>query len=138
MNILRHSETGFREKLERIANASSLFDPEIEQRTRQILDAVRERGDAALIELTARFDKAILTPEGLAVTTTERFNASLAASLELREAVALAHRNIEVFSRRSLRRNWSGSNAQGARVGEKFTPFRRVGVYIPGGSAPLV
>ena len=138
MNILRHSESGFREKLERIANASSLFDPEIEQRTRQILDAVRERGDAALVELTARFDKATLTPEGLAVTTTEKFNASLAASLELRETVALAHRNIEVFSRRSLRKNWSRSNAQGARVGEKFTPFRRVGVYIPGGSAPLV
>ncbi len=139
MNILRHSESGFREKLEQIANASSLFDPEIERRTRQILDAVREHGDAALIELTARFDKATLTPEGLPVTTTEKFNASLTASPAVRVAVSLAHRNIEMFSRRSLRKDChSAFNAQGARVGEKFTPFRRVGIYIPGGSAPLV
>jgi histidinol dehydrogenase len=138
MNILRHSESGFRQKLERIANASSLFDPEIEQRTRQILDAVRERGDAALVELTQRFDKAVLTPNRFALTTSEKFNASVAAPQDLRDAVALAHRNIEVFSRRSLRKNWSASNAQGARVGEKFTPFQRVGIYIPGGTAPLV
>jgi histidinol dehydrogenase len=37
-----------------------------------------------------------------------------------------------------LRRNWSATNAQGARVGEKFDPFQRVGIYIPGGTAPLV
>src|SRR6185295_142780 len=46
--------------------------------------------------------------------------------------------NIELFSRKALRRNWSTRNAQGAQVGEKFHPFRRVGIYIPGGTAPLV
>jgi histidinol dehydrogenase len=52
--------------------------------------------------------------------------------------VALAAKNIEMFSRRSLRKNWSGRNAQGAKIGEKFDAFQRVGIYIPGGSAPLV
>src|SRR5262249_14799093 len=47
-------------------------------------------------------------------------------------------RNVEFFSRKSLRKNWSAKNAQGATVGEKFDAFQRVGIYIPGGSAPLV
>jgi histidinol dehydrogenase len=50
----------------------------------------------------------------------------------------VAGKNIEVFSRRSLRRDWSAKNAQGAKVGEKFDPLQRVGIYIPGGTAPLV
>src|SRR5262249_17526745 len=56
----------------------------------------------------------------------------------LRSAVAEAGRNIETFSRKSLRKNWSARNAHGAKVGEKFDPFQRVGIYIPGGTAPLV
>jgi histidinol dehydrogenase len=56
----------------------------------------------------------------------------------LRDGIDLAARNIERFSRKSLRKNWSATNAQGAKVGEKFDPFRRVGIYIPGGTAPLV
>src|SRR5437773_8326339 len=42
------------------------------------------------------------------------------------------------FSRKSLRKDWRAKNAQGAWVGEKFDPFRRVGIYVPGGTAPLV
>ena len=41
-------------------------------------------------------------------------------------------------SRQSLRKNWSVQNAQGAIVGERFDPFQRVGIYVPGGTAPLV
>src|SRR5438270_185909 len=62
----------------------------------------------------------------------------LSSNEALREAVALAGQNIETFSRKSLRKNWSATNAQGGRVSEKFDPFQRVGIYIPGGTAPLV
>ena len=138
MNVIRYREPGFSERLRQIAAASSLFDPVIEERTRAIIDEVRQGGDQALTRLTERFDGAQLSPEQLAVGRSERFNASLKADAELRRAIELAHRNIERFSRRSLRKNWEGRNAQGARVGEKFDPFQRVGVYIPGGTAPLV
>src|SRR5947199_4624498 len=47
-------------------------------------------------------------------------------------------KNVEFFSRKSLRKDWRAKNAQGGRVGEKFDPYRRVGIYIPGGTAPLV
>jgi histidinol dehydrogenase len=115
-----------------------LFDDAIDQRTQAILAAVHTRGDAAVLEFTERFDGAKLTAEQLAVTQAELLSVSLKADASLREAVAIASRNIVAFARRSLRKNWSARNAQGARVGEKFDAFQRVGIYVPGGTAPLV
>ena len=138
MRVLRHTDADYATALQGLVADSSLFDLKIEQRTRDIVEQVRSGGDAALVELTARFDKARLTPAQLAVGPAEVRQAGRAIDAEVRSAVALARRNIQRFSKNSLRRNWSTRNAQGARVGEKFDPFRRVGVYIPGGTAPLV
>jgi histidinol dehydrogenase len=138
MNIIRHADSDFAAQLRRVTEASNLFDKTIEERTRAILDAVYTRGDAALLELTEKFDGATLTLEQLAVTQAELMAASLKADKPLRVAVEVARKNIETFSRRSLRRKWSAKNAQGGRVGEKFDAFQRVGIYIPGGTAPLV
>mgnify|MGYP003575094133 CR=1 FL=1 len=138
MNVLRFTDKDFKSRLEELAAHSSLFDPVIEERTRAIIEEVRARGDEALLELTERFDGASLAPDQLAVTTSEKFNASLIADRELRAAVDAAHKNIAKFSKKSLRRHWSAKNRQGGKVGEKFDPFTRVGIYIPGGTAPLV
>src|SRR5436190_6901865 len=138
MNVIRHTDTDFSAQLRRVTAATHLFDKGVEERTRAILDAVYTRGDSAILELTERFDGAKLTMEQLAVTQAEFMAASLKADETLRSAVELAHKNIAGFSKRSLRRNWSAKNTQGARVGEKFDPFQRVGVYIPGGTAPLM
>ena len=138
MKIVRYTDADFEARLREAAAASSLFDPGIEQRTREILTAVRERGTAAVLELTERFDGAKLTAEQLTVTRAELLGASLKAGPALRAAVTEAAQNIADFAKRSLRRNWSARNSHGAVVGEKFDPFQRVGVYIPGGTAPLV
>jgi histidinol dehydrogenase len=137
MNIVRHSDPDFAAQL-RAAAASSLFDAEIEQRARVILDAVRVRGDAALLEFTERFDGAKCAADRLAVSQAELFNASIAADELLRNAVAAAEKNVVAFAKKSLRKNWQTKNSHGACVGEKFDPFQRVGIYIPGGTAPLV
>lgn len=137
MNIVRHSDADFQNQLQDLLRSSSLFDPVVTERTQAILGQVANHGDAALIELTRRFDAAQLTVEGLAVTRAERMQAALAADQALRDALAMSTRNIEAFSRRSRRRAWSSVNAQGGKVGEKFDPFQRVGIYIPGGTAPL-
>jgi histidinol dehydrogenase len=138
MNVLRHADTGFVDKLRALATDASLFDPAIEERTRAILKDVRARGDAALLELTRRFDGARLTVDQLAITKAELVAASLRADEALRTAVEMTRANVEFFSRKSVRKNWSAKNRQGATVGERFDPFRRVGIYIPGGTAPLV
>lgn len=138
MKIVRHTDADFVRQLDAAAAPTSLFDPVIEERTRAILEAVRTRGDAALLELTEKFDGAKLAVEQLALTQAELLTASLQASPSLRAAVAEASKNIALFARKSKRRNWSARNSHGASVGEKFDPFQRVGVYVPGGTAPLV
>ncbi|HUE36342.1 MAG TPA: histidinol dehydrogenase [Candidatus Acidoferrum sp.] len=137
MNVIRHSDRDFPDKIREAAAASSLFDPEIENRTREILHQVFVRGDDAVLELTEKFDGAKLSADQLAVTQAELLTVSLKADEPLRQAVAEAEKNIAAFAKKSLRRNWEFKNSHGARVGEKFDPFQRVGVYIPGGAAPL-
>jgi histidinol dehydrogenase len=138
MRVIRFTDADFARRLREVTAPSSLFDPEIEQRSRAILDAVQTRGDDAVLEFTEHFDGAKLSAEQLAVTQAELMAASLKADESLRAAVAEAERNIAGFARKSLRRNWQTKNSHGARVGEKFDPFQRVGIYIPGGTAPLV
>ena len=138
MKILRHTDPNFAEQLRLISTTSSLFDTTIEDRTRAILEEVLTRGDAALLELTARFDGASLQAEQLPVTQAELMTASLKADEPLRAAVAEAEENIASFAKKSRRKDWSMCNSHGASVGEKFDPFQRVGIYIPGGTAPLV
>ena len=137
MNVIRHSDKDFPDKIREAAAASSLFDPEIENRTREILHQVFIRGDDALLEFTERFDGARLSADQFPVTQAELLTASLKADEPLRNAVAEAEKNVAAFAKKSLRRNWEFKNSHGARVGEKFDPFQRVGVYIPGGTAPL-
>jgi histidinol dehydrogenase len=138
MKIVRHTDANFSQKLREVTAPSSLFDPVIEQRTRAIIDAVQMRGDDALLEFTEKFDGARLAASQLAVTQAELMVASLKADESLRAAVVEAEKNIATFARKSLLRNWECRNSHGARVGEKFDPFQRVGAYVPGGKAPLV
>jgi len=138
MRVIRFTDADFQARLNEMTAPSSLFDPVIEERTRAILNDVRQRGDAALLELTERFDGATLTPEQLPISQAELMTASLKADETLRTAVAEAEKNIAAFARKSLRKPWQTRNSHGGVVGEKFDAFRRVGVYIPGGTAPLV
>jgi len=138
MKVIRHTDADFSERLREVTAPSSLFDPVIEERTRLILEDVHRRGDEALLELTERFEGAKLRTDQLAVTQAELVTASLKADESLRAAVAEAEGNVARFARKSLRKNWQARNSHGGMVGEKFDPFQRVGVYIPGGTAPLV
>jgi histidinol dehydrogenase len=138
MKIVRHTDKDFAVRLREATADSSLFDTEIEQRTKAILHEVFVRGDDAVLEFTEKFDGAKLAADQLAATQAELMAASLKADESLRAAVAEAEANIAGFARKSKRRNWQSKNSHGASVGEKFDPFTRVGVYIPGGTAPLV
>jgi histidinol dehydrogenase len=137
MNVLLLKNPDYSDQIKNLIAASSLFEPTIEQRAREIIQAVRERGDAALVEFAQRFDGAELEPGQFAVSQSELMAASLRADQSLRAAVSEATANIQAFAKRSLRRGWQMRNSHGATVGEKFDPFSRVGIYIPGGMAPL-
>ena len=138
MNKLRHTDARFDQKLDRLCASSSLFDPKIEAAARAIVERVAVKGDAALLEFSKKFDGAKLTAKTLQISDAEIAGASRQVDGKLKAAIRFAHRNISRFHKQGLRKGWTGRNPQGARVGEKFDPFRRVGVYIPGGTAPLV
>ena len=137
MNLIRHTDSAFSAKLNKLIAASSLFDPVVEQRALEIIRAVQRRGDKALLHYTEKFDGAKLTPGKLRVGQAELTGAWRATDARTRKAIRLAKANVTLFAKRSLRKNWQTRNAQGGVVGEKFDPFARVGVYIPGGTAPL-
>ncbi|MFT4641657.1 MAG: histidinol dehydrogenase [Verrucomicrobiales bacterium] len=137
MKIIRHTDADFSDQLAQL-NRRAAPTPQVEATVSEILEAVRTGGDEALITLTKKFDGADLAKGTLRVSPEEMTAACDAVSPEVREAVAAAKFNVERFAEESMRRDWSMTNAQGAEVGERFQPFQRVGVYVPGGSAPLV
>lgn len=138
MKLIEINAKNFEAEAARIVATSSLFDKAIEERTRSIIDDVARKGDRALIDLTRKFDGADLDVASLRVGVEELASASRAVGKELKSALKFSAKNVADFAHQSLRKAWSGRNAQGAKVGEKFDAFSRVGIYIPGGTAPLI
>lgn len=137
MKTLRLTDPGYDEGLISLTAATSLFDPEIKRRTIAIIDAVKKTGDSALVDLTKKFDCANVE-SSLRVSETEIASSRSAIDRRFETALMEAHRNIRAFSLASVRRSWSRTNSHGGVVGERFDGFERVGIYIPGGTAPLV
>ena len=104
----------------------------------EIVSEVAQRGDRALIAFAKKFDGASLTAKSLKVTDAELEMARNSVSRETKDAIKSSLKNIHAFAAQSLRKNWKAKNPQGVEVGERFVPFDRVGVYVPGGKAPLV
>ncbi|MEM7698746.1 MAG: histidinol dehydrogenase [Verrucomicrobiota bacterium] len=138
MRIIRHTQKNFRSAIRHLDRRSA--PPEgVEKIVSDILAKVREQGDAALIDLSNQFDKAGFNhPRELRVSEAELAEADQAVDSATRKAIAASRKNVTQFAKRSLRKDWHGKNAQGAEVGERYQPFERVGIYVPGGSAPLV
>ncbi|MDB6154389.1 MAG: hisD [Chthoniobacteraceae bacterium] len=131
MRILRHSDPDFSQALASLQR-KAMPHPQTEQTVREIIAAVRERGDEALLEFSERFGGPKLAAGQL------RVNGNPTVDPATQEAIGTAHTNVMAFAKSSLRKSWSAENAQGAQVGERFDPFQRVGIYVPGGTAPLV
>ncbi|MCB1104213.1 MAG: histidinol dehydrogenase [Opitutaceae bacterium] len=111
---------------------------EITEAVASILADVRQRGDAAVAHYAAKFDGARLSPRRFRVPVAELAAAAKRLPAADRQAIRAAHANIVAFNREGLAKAWQGKNPQGATVGEKFDPIRRVGLYVPGGQVPLV
>ncbi|ALN72302.1 histidinol dehydrogenase [Aureimonas sp. AU20] len=124
-------ETRFRALLAAKREASV----DVETAVRAIIDDVRARGDAALIELTARYDELTLTPETLRVPEAEIEAALEATPRRTREALELAHRRIESHHARQMPKDDRYTDSIGAELGSRWTAVESVGLYVPGGAA---
>ncbi|WP_300625970.1 histidinol dehydrogenase [uncultured Megasphaera sp.] len=105
----------------------------IRQRVEHILQAVQERGDEALKEFTAIFDGPIL--DSFLVTEKEIDAAVAAVGPDFMAVLEEAAANIRTYHERQVETTWMDTFRPGVRLGAKFTPIQRVGVYVPGGTA---
>ena len=118
----------------RVMNRSQLQNDEISRRVKEIVARIREEGDAALFEYTARFDKADINADNVLVTREEIDKAYKAASPEWLAAMREAARRITAFHEKQKQNTWINFDAA-ISLGQKVTPLKRVGVYVPGGTA---
>lgn len=137
MKVLSHKDADFAAMATMMKRRAVPTDA-LRDTVASIIAEVAAKGDEALLAFTQKFDGVTLTKKQLFVSDKEFAEAEKAVAPSTREAVAATLRNIHEFAKRSLRKDWSHKNAQGAVIGERFTPFDRVGVYVPGGKAPLV
>ena len=113
------------------------FVPAAEAAAATVLADIRERGNRAVLEAVEKFDHAKLTPKRMRVTDAELEAAAKAVHASVKKAVRQAHRRVGIFAATSLRDPWCYETKQGGTIGEFYTPMDRVGVYVPGGTAPL-
>ncbi|HEX3063190.1 MAG TPA: histidinol dehydrogenase [Usitatibacter sp.] len=129
-------EAGFEAAFASLVAFESALDEGVERATAEILEAVRARGDAALIDLTRRFDQ--WTPRSAADLEVPREAAREAlARLDSRqrEALEFAAARIRAYHQRQVQDSWRIEDAEGAVLGQQVTPIDRVGLYVPGGKA---
>ncbi len=100
-----------------------------------IISDVRARGDAAVIELTAKFDRLMLTPETIAFSAAEIAAEIARVSPEDRAALDLAAARIRAYHERQLPEDSSWTDTTGATLGWRWTPVSAAGLYVPGGLA---
>ncbi len=137
MKILSHEDAGY-EGFVRNLDRRAIPTDALYETVAGIIADVRDRGNAAVFDLTRKFDGLALTEETMFVTDEELAEAEAAVEPSVKEAIAASRGNIHAFAHRSMRQDWSYKNAQGAEVGERFVAYDRVGVYVPGGKAPLM
>ncbi len=128
---------GFEAEFLRVLHWSAETDAAIEARVAGIIDDVRTRGDAAVLELTARFDGV----QAASMADLEIGRAELLAALDAitpaqRRALEAAAERVRDYHQRQLdasSRSWQYRDADGSLLGQKVTPLDRVGIYVPGG-----
>ena len=117
--------------------ARPAFPEEAEAAAAEVLAAIRKSGDAAVAKYVAKFEGAKLPAKRFRVSESEMAAAASKVAPAVRRAVEDAHRRVKRFSAASLRKPWSMKTPRGGTAGEFFSPMDRVGVYVPGGTAPL-
>lgn len=113
------------------------FDERAEAAASKCLADIRARGLDAVLEACATFDHANLSAETIRVTEAELAEAEAACDDKVKRAIHQAAERIEHFAKAGLRPDWTIPTPHGGRLGERFHAMDRVGVYIPGGTAPL-
>lgn len=133
--FLTHDDPGFEADFAALLGMKREEAEDVDQAVAAIIADVRARGDAALIDLTARFDRMDLTPDRLAFTDAEIEAEIASVGAEDRAALELAAARIREYHARQVPQDESWTDAVGATLGWRWTPVSAAGLYVPGGTA---
>nr|VFK67376.1 MAG: histidinol dehydrogenase [Candidatus Kentron sp. UNK]VFK72732.1 MAG: histidinol dehydrogenase [Candidatus Kentron sp. UNK] len=132
---LDSTQADFDTRMERLVSFDTEENREVERVTRDIIADIRNRGDAALIEYTNRFDRRdVVDCEGLFLSTSRLEKAYAVIDGEQRAALEIAARRIRAYHEHQKLASWRYEE-DGVTLGQQITPLDRVGLYVPGGKA---
>lgn len=133
---LNAADADFARHLDHLLSWESVSDEGVNQRVLEIIQAVRERGDTALVEFTRRFDGLDVASMADLVLPRERLELALhRISPEQREALEVAAQRVRDYHEKQKQDSWTYTEPDGTVLGQKVTPLDRAGLYVPGGKA---
>jgi histidinol dehydrogenase len=135
IRLLETSTQGVAGIVRALERPPGAVDPEIASRVAEIVAAVRDRGDAALLEFAESFDRVALSAAALPVRAEEYDAAERAVGPGTLRSLRYAAERIERFHRECAPRSWRMKDDNGSRIGQEVRPLDRVAVYVPGGRA---
>src|ERR1700730_13155308 len=132
---LDRSSADFDQRFAAFLAAKREVSADVEAAARTIVDDVAKRGDAALLEATAKFDRLTLDASGLRVSAAEIEAAKKACDAATLDALKLARDRIETYHRRQLPKDERFTDPLGVELGWRYTAIESAGLYVPGGTA---
>lgn len=134
MKILYSNEANFKDEFRALVDRSNIDMQSVMPIVNGIINDIKERGDIALNEQIAKFDKWEVNGN-LAITTNEMKEAYDNLDSKLRDALELAYKRVKAYHEKQVEKSWIDFEPSGAILGQKVTPVDRAGLYIPGGKA---
>ncbi len=132
---LDRSDPDFERRFQALLSAKRETAEDVVATARAIIDDVRARGDAALLDYTQRFDRLELTATQLRISDEDFAKAEKSVTAEARAALGFARDRIEAFHARQLPKDDRYTDAAGVELGIRWTALAAVGLYVPGGTA---
>ena len=118
--------------------SDAIVSEEVSSKVASVLSDIKAHGDKAVLKYTKQFDGATLTADSVCVRPADLKNAEKILSVADRRSIRQSISMVKSFHKETLPQNWRSKNAQGGMIGERFYPIHRVGLYIPGGTVPLI
>ncbi|MEE3467796.1 MAG: histidinol dehydrogenase [Eubacterium sp.] len=137
MRIVKLTEETKKDILESLLKRSPSQYGEYQTTVDEVLNDVRENGDEAVLRLTEKFDGVKLTPETLKVSEKEIEEAYRQVPASLVETMKKSLKNVRDYHEKQVRQSFITTREDGVLLGQRITAIERVGVYVPGGRAPL-
>ena len=132
---LQSHQADFNQQLDILLRRDVDVDAGIETTVSEIIQAVRQQGDSAVVAYTKKFDRFDVSEKSLELPQNQLHQALERIDVSQRQSLEFAAQRVRDYHQHQLQESWSFTEDNGNRLGQKVTPLARVGLYVPGGKA---